>query len=97
MLPITRLSADLNYLAIIHPSGMDTTVHGFDPLSFCHGHTKTHGDIARNMVTAHAHGIGIYHMLFHEDRHTGRAAAQIDAGRAQFLFVFHQCRNAGHV
>ena len=76
---------------------MHAAVERLDPFGIGGRNSQTHGDIRGHVITAHAHAVGIDHVFFHEDRHAGRAAAKINTGCAQFLFVFHQRRNARHV
>jgi hypothetical protein len=47
-----------------------------------------------DVVAPHPHRVGKDHVLFDEDRQARGAAAHVDAGRAQFLLIFHQARHA---
>ena len=72
-------------------------MHGFNPLCQRHRNLQAHRDIPRDMVTAKPDRIGVDHVLFHKNRHAGRAAANIDTGRAKLLLIFDQRRNPRHI
>ena len=43
-----------------------------------------------DVIAAHADGIRVDHVFLDKDRHTGRTATHVDAGRAQLLLVLDQ-------
>ena len=97
MFVIARVAADLDHLPVVHAGGMHAAVESLDPFGVGRGHLQPHGDVAGDVIAAHAHAIGKDHVFLDEDRHPGGAAAQIDTGRPQFLFVFDQRRDAGGI
>ena len=94
MFPVASVTANVDHVPVIDAGGMDAPTEGFDPLRIGHGHAQPHRNIAGDVIAAHAHRIGIDHVLFHKDRNRGRAAAHIDTGSAQLLLVFDQRRIA---
>ena len=97
VVPVAGVAGDLDHLAVVHAGGVNAAIEGLDPLGHRHGDRQTHGDVAGDMVAAHGHGVGVDHVLFHEDRHACGAAPHVDAGSAQLLLVLDQRGNSAHV
>src|SRR6056297_2274212 len=96
-LPVAGVAAEFDHLAVVHPGRHEPAVERLDPLGRRHRDLQPLRDVERDVVPAETYGVGVDHVLLHEDRKAGRPAAHVDAGRAELLFVLDEARHARHV